>query len=182
MSDLWRSVGARLERLSPEQHDRVFAAVSHLPHVLAFALVEMIARGPDAETRFAHAGAGFRDFTRIAASSPEMWRDVCLANRAPLANELRSYRACLDRLQSAVDSGDGAALFSLFSGADARAGPGIARILTRHSSSGRTSVGSACRATDPSNSATRPSQFGPKVRSTRLSVNASFRSSRLLFH
>ncbi|HQR77970.1 MAG TPA: prephenate dehydrogenase/arogenate dehydrogenase family protein, partial [Burkholderiaceae bacterium] len=76
---LWRSVGARIERLTPEAHDRIFAAVSHLPHVLAFALVEMIARSADADAKFAHAGAGFRDFTRIAASSPQMWRDVCLA-------------------------------------------------------------------------------------------------------
>ena len=116
---LWRRVGARLERLSPEMHDRVFAAVSHLPHLLAFALVEMIARGPEAETRLAHAGAGFRDFTRIAASSPEMWRDICIANRAPLADELRNYRACLDRLQSAVDRSDGAALLDTFSTAAA---------------------------------------------------------------
>jgi prephenate dehydrogenase len=114
VEDLWRRVGARLERLSPEQHDRVFAAVSHLPHVLAFALVEMIARGPDAEECFSHAGAGFRDFTRIAASSPEMWRDVCLANGGPLGDKLRAYRARLDALQAAIDSGDGATLHAVF--------------------------------------------------------------------
>jgi prephenate dehydrogenase len=114
VEELWRRVGARIERLSPEQHDRVFAAVSHLPHVLAFALVEMIARGREADTCFAHAGAGFRDFTRIAASSPEMWRDVCLANRGPLAEELRAYRARLDVVQAAIDSGDGATLHAVF--------------------------------------------------------------------
>jgi prephenate dehydrogenase len=114
---LWRNVGARLERLDPQIHDQVFAAVSHLPHLLAFALVEMIAGGPDADVRFAHAGAGFRDFTRIAASSPEMWRDICIANRGPLADELRSFRECLGRLQSAVDRGDGAALLDIFSAA-----------------------------------------------------------------
>ncbi len=116
---LWRSTGARLERLAPDVHDRVFAAVSHLPHVLAFALVEMIARAPDAATKFAHAGAGFRDFTRIAASSPEMWRDVCLANREPLAAELRAYRDRLAALQVAIDAGDGAALLAVFSAASA---------------------------------------------------------------
>ena len=105
---LWRAAGARVERLDAAVHDEVFAAVSHLPHVLAFALVEMIAAGEDAAIRFAHAGAGFRDFTRIAASSPQMWRDVCLANRVPLAAELRRYRARLESLQHAIDTGDGA--------------------------------------------------------------------------
>jgi prephenate dehydrogenase len=119
VEELWRKVGARLERLSPEQHDKVFAAVSHLPHLLAFALVEMIARGPDAEWRFSHAGAGFRDFTRIAASSPDMWRDVCLANRGPLGEELRAYRARLDLLQAAVDAGDGETLHAVFTAAAA---------------------------------------------------------------
>ena len=114
---LWRSAGARLERLAPDVHDRVFAAVSHLPHVLAFALVEMIAHAPDAATKFAHAGAGFRDFTRIAASSPEMWRDVCLANREPLAAELREYRDRLSAIQAAIEAGDGAALLDVFSAA-----------------------------------------------------------------
>jgi prephenate dehydrogenase len=111
---LWRSAGARLERLAPDVHDRIFAAVSHLPHVLAFALVEMISRSPDADAKFAHAGAGFRDFTRIAASSPQMWRDVCLANRVELANELKAYRESLGRLQEAIDHADGAALERLF--------------------------------------------------------------------
>ncbi len=124
VESLWRKVGARLERLTPDRHDRIFAAVSHLPHVLAFALVDMIAQGPDAAARFAHAGAGFRDFTRIAASSPEMWRDVCLANRAPLADELRAFRARLDLLQSAVDDGDAEALLAVFTAAaTARRGP-----------------------------------------------------------
>jgi prephenate dehydrogenase len=117
MENLWRCVGARLERLSPERHDRVFAAVSHLPHVLAFALVEMIARGQDADACLSHAGAGFRDFTRIAASSPQMWRDVCLANSGPLADELRTYRAQLDKLQSAIEARDGATLQALFTAA-----------------------------------------------------------------
>lgn len=114
---LWRSVGARIERLTPEAHDRIFAAVSHLPHVLAFALVEMIARSADADAKFAHAGAGFRDFTRIAASSPQMWRDVCLANRAALVSELNTYRESLAALQDAIDRADGAALEQLFQAA-----------------------------------------------------------------
>jgi len=118
---LWRSAGARLERLAPDVHDRIFAAVSHLPHVLAFALVEMIARSPDADAKFAHAGAGFRDFTRIAASSPQMWRDVCLANRVALASELNAYSESLAKLQQAIVGADGAALERVFQAAsDAR--------------------------------------------------------------
>ena len=118
---LWRSAGARLERLAPDVHDRIFAAVSHLPHVLAFVLVEMIARSPDADAKFAHAGAGFRDFTRIAASSPQMWRDVCLANRVALASELNAYSESLAKLQQAIVGADGAALERVFQAAsDAR--------------------------------------------------------------
>jgi prephenate dehydrogenase len=114
---LWRAVGARVERLSPADHDRIFAAVSHLPHVLAFALVDMIARSPEAAACFAHAGAGFRDFTRIAASSPEMWRDVCLANRAPLLAQLASYRGQLAALEEAIAAADDEALRRMFDSA-----------------------------------------------------------------
>ncbi len=70
--------------LDPAAHDRIFAAVSHLPHVLAFALVDLLAARPDADDIFRFAASGFRDFTRIAASSPEMWRDISLANRDAL--------------------------------------------------------------------------------------------------
>lgn len=114
VEQLWSRVGAKLERLTPEEHDRIFAAVSHLPHLLAFALVAMIAKEPDADAKFAHAGAGFRDFTRIAASSPEMWRDVCLANRDHLISELRSYRAGLDVMLAMVEASDGPALHTVF--------------------------------------------------------------------
>jgi len=99
---LWQRVGARVERMDAQEHDRVFAAVSHLPHLLAFALVAQIAREEDADRKLGKAGAGFRDFTRIAASSPRMWRDVCIANRDALKVELRGYRALLDELQAAL--------------------------------------------------------------------------------
>jgi prephenate dehydrogenase len=114
VESLWRAVGARTERMAAETHDRVFAAVSHLPHLLAFALVEMIASDPESNLKLNHAGAGFRDFTRIAASSPQMWRDICLANRIPLAEELRRYRARLEALQQRLDVSDGAALEAAF--------------------------------------------------------------------
>jgi prephenate dehydrogenase len=114
VEQIWRRLGCQVERMDPHEHDAVFAAVSHLPHLLAFALVAQIARESNAERKLGMAGAGFRDFTRIAASSPAMWRDVCVANRSALGSELRAYRGLLDELQAALDAGDGAFLESVF--------------------------------------------------------------------
>ncbi|CAB3799544.1 prephenate dehydrogenase [Paraburkholderia caffeinilytica] len=111
---MWRATGACVREMTPEQHDRVLASVSHLPHVLSFALVEQILSSPDAALKFSFAAGGFRDFTRIAASSPEMWRDVCVANRAALLDELDAYTAVLARLRAAIEAGDGAALEAVF--------------------------------------------------------------------
>lgn len=111
---LWTAAGAKVSRMDADEHDRIFAAVSHLPHLLAFALVARIASEADGERKLGFAGAGFRDFTRIAASSPEMWRDISVANRAALGDELRGYRALLDDLQRAVDAGDAAAIERVF--------------------------------------------------------------------
>lgn len=111
---MWRATGACVRDMTPEQHDRVLASVSHLPHVLSFALVEQILTSPDAALKFSFAAGGFRDFTRIAASSPEMWRDVCVANRVALLDELDAYTAVLARLRAAIDAGDGAALEAVF--------------------------------------------------------------------
>ena len=118
---LWSATGARLSRLTPEEHDQVFAAVSHLPHALAFALVDMIASRPDAGRLFGYAAGGFRDFTRIASSSPEMWRDICLANRDALLTRLDEYETAMQGLRALVEAGDGAGLEALFARArDAR--------------------------------------------------------------
>ena len=111
---LWRTTGALVSTMSHEQHDRVFASVSHLPHLLSFALVEQILNAPDAPLKFSFAAGGFRDFTRIAASSPEMWRDVCLANRDALIDELDGYLAVLAGLRAAVVAGDGETLETVF--------------------------------------------------------------------
>jgi prephenate dehydrogenase len=128
---LWSACGARVSTLTPEHHDRIFAAVSHLPHVLASALVAELAQRPDGATLLAHAGSGFRDFTRIAASSPEMWRDIALANRGPLCDELQRFRDAIDEILRGLAAGDGAALDALFERAaqtrrrwDAQAAPG----------------------------------------------------------
>jgi len=103
-----------VHRMTAEQHDSVLASVSHLPHVLSFALVEMILQAPDAALKFSFAAGGFRDFTRIAASSPEMWRDICIANRAALLTEIDAYTNVLARLRQAIDTADGAALQAAF--------------------------------------------------------------------
>ncbi len=110
----WALCGADVFELTPELHDRVFAAVSHLPHLLSFALVHDLAVRNDADLFFTFAASGFRDFTRIAASHPEMWRDICLANRDALLGELDSYRAQLDELRVALAENDGERLEEVF--------------------------------------------------------------------
>ncbi len=117
VSHAWRLCGALIHRLSAEEHDRVFAAVSHLPHLLAYALVDDIAGKPHADLLFQYAASGFRDFTRIAGSSPEMWRDIALANRAALLEELDAYMAQLTRLRATLAAGDGAGLEAIFANA-----------------------------------------------------------------
>ena len=110
----WEWCGAQVHELSASEHDRVFAAVSHLPHLLSFALVHDLVVRENSELFFRFAASGFRDFTRIAASHPEMWRDICLANRVALLEELDRYRDQLDDLRDALDHGDGAALEQTF--------------------------------------------------------------------
>ncbi len=111
--DMWTLAGANIVEMSPATHDAVFAAVSHLPHMLAFALVDELASRPNAKTLFEHAASGFRDFTRIASSSPEMWRDVALNNRAALLAELDAYLAKATALRNALADGDEASLLAL---------------------------------------------------------------------
>lgn len=113
----WQQCGAIIHQLTPEQHDRVFASVSHLPHLLAYALVDDIARKPHADLLFQYAASGFRDFTRIAGSSPEMWRDIALANQTALLGELDAYLAQLMQLRSALANGDGSAMEAIFANA-----------------------------------------------------------------
>ena len=96
VAQMWQTAGAEIHRMSAAEHDDVFAAVSHLPHLLAFALVDMLASMPRSADYFNYAASGFRDFTRIAAGSPEMWRDISVANRFALRDKLSAYRAHLD--------------------------------------------------------------------------------------
>jgi prephenate dehydrogenase len=110
----WEACGGSVYELTPETHDRVFAAVSHLPHLLSFALVHDLAVREDSDLYFAFAASGFRDFTRIAASHPEMWRDICLANREALLEEITRYQAEIDNLKRALLTHDGAQLEEAF--------------------------------------------------------------------
>jgi len=135
VAGLWAACGGEVRMLDSATHDRIFAAVSHLPHLLAFALVDLLAARPDAAEVFRYAASGFRDFTRIAAGSPEMWRDISLANRDALLGEIDAYRAELDRIAAMVAAGDGTALEAVFArasvarrewGARFRQGPPVA--------------------------------------------------------
>ena len=111
----WEAIGSRVSLLAAADHDRIFAAVSHLPHLLSFALVSEIAERANAAELFGFAAGGFRDFTRIAASSPEMWRDIALQNRAALLEELDRYGARLAVFRELIEKGDG---------------PGVQRLMT----------------------------------------------------
>lgn len=114
---MWRACGARVSRMAPELHDRMFSAVSHLPHMLAYTLVHMIATRPDAQALFGFAASGFRDFTRIAGSSPEMWRDIALANRDILLADIAAYQQQLDELARCLREADGTEIERLFEAA-----------------------------------------------------------------
>ena len=117
VAQAWRLCGAVIHTLSAEEHDKVFAAVSHLPHLLAYALVDDIARKPHADLLFQYAASGFRDFTRIAGSSPEMWRDITLANQPAMLAELDAYLAQLNQMRTMLVERDGAAIEAVYANA-----------------------------------------------------------------
>ncbi len=114
VTEAWLAVGAKVRQMLPEDHDRIFAAVSHLPHLLAYALVDCLAARANAGELFGFAAGGFRDFTRIASSSPEMWRDICLANREALNAELNDYQRELAEVQRLISEANVEALGQLF--------------------------------------------------------------------
>ena len=110
----WSRCGADVHELEPSRHDAILAAVSHLPHLLAYAFMAEVAGRGDSAELLDHAGTGFRDFTRLAGSHPAMWRVVCLANRGALRRELAIYRDELERVEALIAQGDGDALQALF--------------------------------------------------------------------
>ena len=103
IEDAWKNCGANVSRMNAEEHDGVLAAVSHLPHLLAFALVHEVASRKNSAQLFSFAAGGFRDFTRIASSHPEMWRDICVANRDRLLEEVSRFSTKLDRVMRLLD-------------------------------------------------------------------------------
>jgi prephenate dehydrogenase len=108
--DVWTALGCRVTSMSPESHDEAFAAVSHLPHLLAFAIINSITGQPQADTFLSLAGPGFRDFTRIAASDPKIWRDILLSNRDELLAQSSLFQQSLQRIEQAMRSGDAQAI------------------------------------------------------------------------
>lgn len=104
---VWSAIGCRVQSMSPESHDAAFAAVSHLPHLLAFAMMNSINAQPEGDVFLSLAGPGFRDFTRIAASDPKVWRDILLANRDELLAQSRHFGQALQQLEQAMQKGDG---------------------------------------------------------------------------
>lgn len=117
--DLWQSVGAIVEQMDLQHHDHVLAATSHLPHLAAFGLVSALSRLEERYEVFRYAAGGFRDFSRIASSDPQMWRDICVANRDELLPMLDHYLVELHRLRQLIEASDSAGVEKLF--ADAKA-------------------------------------------------------------
>lgn len=114
---VWAACGANIVRLDAAEHDEIFGAVSHLPHVVAFALVNLLGQRRDAKRLLGFSGGGLRDTVRIAGSSPEMWRDICVANRGALVPLLDGYISELEAARASLAAGDGDALESMFSAA-----------------------------------------------------------------
>ena len=112
--DMWAVTGAIVEVTSVGHHDQVLAATSHLPHMLAFGLVDSLARMSDHDEIFRYAAGGFRDFTRIASSDPTMWRDICIANRGPLLAMIARYQDDLTIIRDAIERSDGDTLLEIF--------------------------------------------------------------------
>jgi len=111
---MWQACGAEVVTMGVEHHDEVLAATSHLPHMLAYALVDTLARMDDSQEIFSYAAGGFRDFTRIASSNPQMWHDICLANQAALKDVLHRFQDDLQLLIDAIDKGDSEYLKTTF--------------------------------------------------------------------
>lgn len=109
-ADVWAAVGSQVLKMSPENHDAAFAAVSHLPHLLAFAYFNAVTNQSAGRDYLSLAGPGFRDFTRIAASSPEVWRDILLANREEVLKQSLRFRQALDAIEAALGNGNGDAV------------------------------------------------------------------------
>ena len=110
---MWRAAGAEVVTMAAGAHDQILAASSHLPHLLAYALVDCLAQRPECDAIFSSAAGGFADFTRIASSSPELWHDICVSNRAALLANLADFARHLEQTRQALEGADGAALLDM---------------------------------------------------------------------
>ena len=117
--ELWEALGCHVQQMSPDQHDAAFAAVSHLPHMIAFALVHAIVNQPQGKDFLSLAGPGFKDFTRIAGSDPKMWRDVLLANRHELVEQAKMFQRSLHNMLQLAEDGSGEKLEEMLAQASA---------------------------------------------------------------
>jgi len=117
VSNFWRAIGAEVVSMTPEHHDLVLAATSHLPHVLAFSLVDTLSHMQEHSEIFRFAAGGFRDFTRIASSDPTMWRDICLNNKDAILTSLKKYEDQLKKLEEAIANQDGVTIEKIFNNA-----------------------------------------------------------------
>ena len=118
-AEVWRALGCKVVNMTPESHDAAFAAVSHLPHMLAFTLMNSVAGQPQGQAFMELAGPGFRDFTRIAASDPTVWRDILLTNRAELLTQSQKFRDQLALFETALHAADLSTLNALITQASA---------------------------------------------------------------
>ena len=114
VKQMWESTGAKVQTLGVDQHDKVLAATSHLPHVVAYALVETVSKTDCVDQIFEYAAGGFRDSSRVASSDPVMWRDVCLENRDAIIDSLAEFQTKLGDLRSLIENSDAEALLKLF--------------------------------------------------------------------
>ena len=112
--DMWQQVGAHVEKMDADMHDQILAATSHLPHVVAYALVHCLSSQTHTPEIFRYAAGGFADFTRIASSDPAVWRDICLANRTELLRAINDFDASLKQLRTGLENSDGDALQAIF--------------------------------------------------------------------
>ena len=114
ITNMWQLAGANVVSLAPEEHDEIFASCSHVPHVLAFALVDLLVRQDNHQAVFEFSAGGFRDFTRIASSDPSMWSDICLANSVAIASVLRKYNSQIQDVVDAIETGNERKLNEIF--------------------------------------------------------------------
>ncbi|MBQ9725257.1 MAG: prephenate dehydrogenase [Neisseriaceae bacterium] len=115
VADLWQRIGAKVFSMSAEEHDRIFAAVSHLPHLLSFAFMQQIAQNKDKTQLLDFAATGFRDFTRLAGSNPDVWTEICLANTKEILSCLNDHQNALQQLENLLKNKDKDALHTFFS-------------------------------------------------------------------